>query len=168
MSKTHLPHKIPSLLQRSKGHSFGQTLIEVLIATAVVGLVITAVAAGMTYSIKSTSNSQYRTLATEESQQVIEFLRRERSQIGWESFVEQLPSGQYCVNELPNDADGLDGLVLGACSQKIIKLGTEWDRQLTVTTSNATSFEYYVTITWKDGDQTREVQVDGDLKPWLK
>jgi type II secretory pathway component PulJ len=149
-------------------HQLGQTLIEILIATAVVGLVITAVAAGLTFSIKSTSNSQYRTLATEESQQVVEFLRRERSQIGWESFVEQLPSGDYCVNQLPSDNDGLAGLVLGACSQNVVRLGTEWKRELTVTTSTATSFEYFVTITWKDGDQEREIQVDGDLKPWLK
>lgn len=149
-------------------HQLGQTLIEVLIATAVVGLVITAVAAGLTYSIKSTSNSQYRTQATEEVQEVVEFLRRERTQAGWESFVEQLPSGEYCVNELPSDEDGLPGLVAGACSTQIVKLGTEWSRQLTVNTSNAFSFQYYITITWKDGDQTRELQVDGDLKPWLK
>lgn len=50
----------------------GQTVIEVLIATGVVSLVMTALMATMTLSLQNSSQAKYRSLATKLGQEGID------------------------------------------------------------------------------------------------
>ncbi len=64
----------------------GNTIIEVLIATLVIGTVMTAIAIGMTYSIKNTSEAQYREVGTSLASEPIEVLRHLRASFNWYAF----------------------------------------------------------------------------------
>ncbi len=77
----------------------GNTIIEVLIATLVIGTVMTAIAIGMTYSIKNTSEAQYREVATTLASEPIEVLRYLRASTNWSAFSASLSQGTFYINE---------------------------------------------------------------------
>jgi type II secretory pathway pseudopilin PulG len=145
----------------------GQTLIEVLIATGVVGLVITAAAAGLTFSVKNTAEAKYRALAAYQAQEVVEMLRRERILLGWDSFVAELQTGTpYCLNTLPTTTTQYEALIQGACSSGIPVAGTEFKRELAVSAKNASSIKFTVNITWTDGAMTRTYPLVQEFQEW--
>lgn len=76
----------------------GNTIIEVLIATLVIGTVMTAIAIGMTYSIKNTSEAQYREVGTSLASEPIEVLRHLRASFNWYAFSAALGAETDLVN----------------------------------------------------------------------
>jgi type II secretory pathway pseudopilin PulG len=99
-------------------HQRGSALIELLIATLVVGVVITAVASGLTYSVKNTAESRSREVATSLAQEGLEFLRRERDTKGWTFFQDTLFPDTLAVRTycIPTTTGGLGSLISSPCS----------------------------------------------------
>lgn len=150
-------------------HQAGQTIIEILIATGVVGLVMTAVAAGLTLSVKNTSQSKYRALATREAQEVAELYRRERSRLGWESFQSGVAAGDICLGaDLPADTTTFLALQPGECTtgENYVLGGASYQRQAFVEVVDATQVRITVTVSWIDGTQTRSVELVVELQEW--
>jgi Tfp pilus assembly protein PilV len=111
---------IKRFFQRSRGkrrsqRQLGQTIVEVLIATAVVGTVLTAVAGALTFSVKNTAQARYRALAASQAQDAVEVFRRERALLGWESFQAEINPGVYCYNTLPTNSTQFFAVTPGAC-----------------------------------------------------
>jgi Tfp pilus assembly protein PilV len=75
----------------------GNTIIEVMIAILIIGTVMTALAATMTYSVKNTSEAQYRDIATTLASEPIEVLRHLRSTSNWKAFYDAMPDGSRCI-----------------------------------------------------------------------
>lgn len=86
----------------TKKSESGQTIIELLVATLVVGLVVISVAVGLTYSIKNTSEVRYRQSASTLGQDAIEFFRQQRAIFGWNSFSAAMSGTRtYCLKTIP-------------------------------------------------------------------
>ncbi len=146
----------------------GQSIIEVLVAIAVVGVVLTTIASGLTYSVKNTAEARYRSVATALAQDAVEVFRRERSILGWESFYEVFvgaPDQVYCFNTLPANSAAFVALSEGACSAGFQQVGTEFRRQVTVDPTGSI-LTVTVVVSWYDGDNQRSVQVQQDFQQW--
>ncbi len=75
----------------------GNTVIEVLVATAVVGLILTSLALLLSNSIKNSSEAQYREVATRLAQDTMEVFRKDRNVMSWNDFLATPSNGNYCV-----------------------------------------------------------------------
>lgn len=142
----------------------GQSIIEVLIATAVVGLVLTSVVVGLTYSIKNTAISTAKTLATKLAQEGMEVYRRERDILGWERFLEAVQSGSgqqtYCLNELPANTQAFMDMVPDSdgCNGELLA-DQPFTREVLVDTFSSEEVRVEVVVIWQDGATERTVEV---------
>lgn len=151
----------------------GQSIVEVLVATAVVGVVITAIASGLTLSVKNTAEAKYKTLATTMAQQALEVYRRERVVQGWESFRDALGAGgTYCLNTLPTNSTAFVNLATGACTQDVVIAGTGFRRSAEVVPSNLDAdpepeqLQVTITMSWRDGARQRSVNIEQAFRQW--
>ena len=90
------------------------TFVEVLVATLIVALVMTALGSMMALSARVAEANEMEQLAQLKAQQAIEFFRRERLVRGWKVFAESLVNNTtYCLNDLPSN---INTLVPGNCA----------------------------------------------------
>ncbi|MFH2118127.1 MAG: hypothetical protein ABII10_00095, partial [Candidatus Paceibacterota bacterium] len=111
----------------------GSSLIEVIVATGVIALVLTTLVAGMTVSLQTSAEAKYRSQAIKRGQEAMEVFRRERTLLGWDSFVAQFTSGStYCLQTLPSPRESFS---LGECTseESLVISGIDFYRNATVT-----------------------------------
>lgn len=137
----------------------GQTIIEVLIATVVVAMVLTAVAATLSVSVKNTSQARYQEVARTMAQSGLEVFRRERNILGWQAFHNALNSGSYCLNTLPADSSAFTTMPTGVCSSDTTVIGNNFRRNAEVTVAGLDEIRVTVSVTWVDGTLNREVEL---------
>lgn len=137
----------------------GQSIIEVLIATLIVGTVLTAIASGLTLSLKNTSETKYRELATNLSQEGLEVFRRERNNIGWTGFTEILDSNTFCLNTLPANTTEFQALPAGECSGGTAIAGTTFTRTAYVVVQSQDVIQITVEVAWTDAQKEQKVSV---------
>lgn len=125
----------------------GSTLIELLIATVVVGLVLTAVAMSMMYSLQREAHNRYREYALQLAQEAIEQLNFERAKQGWAGFAKQFADGRsqdWCFfYEWTGSRPAImtPRLVAGRCqaSQVVAQYGVDFFADLTIAQSGGAS-----------------------------
>lgn len=141
----------------------GQTIIEVLVAAVIVSTVLTAIAVGLTFSVKTTADSRYRAYATKYAQETLEVFRRERANLGWESFVAAVVSGVYCYNTLPATSQEFAAKIPEECAvgQTIGDSIFTREADLTVTVDEV---KVLSTVKWSDGNLQKQVQVEGTFR----
>ena len=88
----------------------GSTLIELIIAVMVVGLVITAVANTATHSVKNSGEARYKQVATALGQEAIEFIRGEKNRLGLINLKNNLITADYCFSSIPSDLENTSQL----------------------------------------------------------
>lgn len=138
----------------------GSTIIELLIATMVVGLIVTAVANVVTYSIKNTGESRFRQTATILGQQVIEHFWGRKNAEGIIALSDTLSSGINCYSDIDNPTTGSCGP-----TQVITMAGTNFEREVSITKGGDGTRDdpYFInlvaTVTWLDGDEARQVEL---------
>lgn len=90
------------------------TFVEVLVATLLVTLVMTALGSMMALSMRVAEANEMEQLAQLKAQQTMEFFRRERLVRGWEDFYNSLQDNTtYCLNTLPAN---IASISTGGCS----------------------------------------------------
>lgn len=144
----------------------GSSMIEILIATGVVGLVMTAVAAGLVLSVKNTSISKFKVLATTRAQEAMEVFRREKVILGWGQFYDVLATGTYCLNSLPADSTAFKALSTGACASGAKIAGTEFLREGLVNFVNSQEIRVEIVVSWTDNDVPRSVNLIQEFKEY--
>ncbi len=137
----------------------GQTIVEVLIATLVVATVLTALAAGLTMSVKNTAQSKQRSLAISYAQDSLEIFHREKYALGWESFHEALTNGVYCLNQLPANSAEFSLLSPNECVADDQISGTNFQREAEVTIQ-ANEVTVVSIVSWFDGGTEKQVSVE--------
>jgi len=154
--------KLPIKLRKSKR---GSTIIELLIAVMVVGLIVTAVANAITYSIKNTGESRFRQVATTLGQQVIEHFIGRKKTDGIVNLKNSLAQTNYCYSNITSPTDGACG-----ATQVVNMAGTNFKRDVAIA-KGGTGFHaspYFVRITvvvsWSDGASTRDVELIQELQ----
>jgi Tfp pilus assembly protein PilV len=135
----------------------GQSIIEVLVATVVVALVMTAIAAALTSSLRNTTESKFRSYASAHGQEAMEVFVRERNLLGWQQFQEAVVSGQFCMNTLPADSDSFIAMAVGTCVDGTAYSGTTFTREATVTVVAPDEIRVEVFVEWTDNGRDRQV-----------
>lgn len=159
---------INQLIRDIKTKQLGSTLIELLVATSIIGISLTAVAIMMMYSVQKTAQARYEELAIAMAQDAIEVFQKDRAFRGWDSFKNTYGGNDgtkttFCVST--------DLVISSTCTndnQYFVKAGTTFDRQVAVTTSisnSVTNLRVVATVTWSAGAKgTRHVDVTRDFK----
>lgn len=147
----------------------GSSLIELIISVMVVGLVVTAVAAASSYSIKNTGEARYKQVATTLGQEVIELMRSEKHRLGYINFDNAFSSSDYCfispvITDFGDDNATLNS-ISGDCdvNETIVIAGGTFTRQAAVTHPSEIT-RVVVTVSWDDGDDTRSVELIQEFK----
>ncbi|MBW7944186.1 DUF2341 domain-containing protein [Patescibacteria group bacterium] len=161
-----LPH-----LRGRADHSKGASLLEIIIATGIVGLVMTSTVAIMTVSLKTTSLSRNKSVATKYTQEGIEYFRTQRNIMGWETFFETLNSGgvtsEYCMATLPyTETGGLEELPNRPCtSSEFVDENDVFQRYAEVTTDiSGENGSVHVTVSTVWEDNGRELTSTATLE----
>lgn len=150
----------------------GSSLIEIIIATAVVGGVLTAVAMALTFSIKSTAEANYRSVATNKAQEAMEVFRREKTLLGWDNFYSVNSGfGTICLNTLPGVTE-LGGIANTNCgtsySLTVDGVGTGFKREATLSTGTDV-VNVTVTVYWPNSNNPTEdhrVEIKQSIWRW--
>lgn len=157
-------------LNAQKKRRTGQTIVEVVIATAVVGVVMTALAAIITVSLQNTTRAKAKALATKYTQEGIEYFRAQRSLLGWESMVQVIQQGSggstYCMNTLPyTQYGGLEQLANRAClPHEFVDARQIYQRSAQIFTTGADTLSITVTVSWNDGARLQTSTATVELK----
>jgi len=150
----------------------GQTLVEVIVATSVVALVMTAIVAIVTVSVRNTAQAKAKALATKYSQEGVEYFRQKRTDLGWESFYSILAEDGttfgYCLASLPATNNAFQALTQSSCtaSQAVDARGM-FRRDAAVTLSDVLGVQIIsvlVTVRWQEGTITRESRASQDFR----
>ncbi len=135
----------------------GNTLIELLLATVIVGVVLTGVAISLTYSIQREALNRYREGATGLAQEVSEYLLLLRAQNNWQVFYAGVQdNADYCYSDNPL------GITSGSGCPVMTRLGMDFTAAFSIdkpavvppTPEKVTA---NITITW---------EVDSDPKTY--
>lgn len=143
-------------------NSAGQSLIEVLVATTIITIVMTAIAAALTFTIKSNSQSRYLSHANFFGQELLEFFKRERVKNTWADFqadFQNLPGNDFCLLSIPNDLSEVAGNA-GLCESGVSAVGNEFEREMTINSIASDTIYLTVTVSWYDADNERSVEFE--------
>ncbi|MFH2022241.1 MAG: type II secretion system protein [Patescibacteria group bacterium] len=121
----------------------GSTLIELVIAIMVAGVILVAVAIGIMSSIQQTASARYREIGTTLAQEGIEVFYKERAKLGWQNFVTTYIGVDYCVNEDTKAIESPPCVV-------ITQLSHDFNRSILVA-NNGTVIDVGVTVEWTAG-----------------
>jgi len=146
----------------------GSTLIELIIAVMVVGLILTAVANAVTHSVKNDGEARYKQVATTLGQEVIENIRSEKNRLGMVNLMNILGTQTYCFQDLPGELATTPPT--GACgtAQAIQMAGTDFFRNTTVVSTGAGlatnpndpyTMNVTVAVSWYDGANLKSVEL---------
>ncbi len=138
------------------------TLVEVLIAVSIIALVLTAVSAMMTMSIKLANSNEQKQLALQKTQEALEFFRKERAVNSWHSFSNALVNdGVYCLSSLPESVASMSAK-LGACTDEEVLEAAKYQfqREANISFNNANSLKIIVEVFWQDNKKTKNLAIE--------
>ncbi|MFZ5437562.1 MAG: type IV pilus modification PilV family protein [Patescibacteria group bacterium] len=148
----------------------GSSLIEIIVATGVMALVLTTIVAGLTLSLKTNAESEYRSQAVKRAQEAMEIFRRERTLLGWEAFINTFRGNPvYCFKDLPAP---FGAFTSGACGSDdtIVISGQEFIREATVTVDetdpNNPQVRVVMTMSWTTNDNVKDVEIIQVFRRW--
>ena len=141
----------------------GSTLIEVIIAVGIVALVLITIVSVITVSIRDTVLAKSKVLGTRYAQEGMEFFRRERNSLGWETFVSTIQAhGAVVTYCLPSSAitQTLPSLAVGVCNNtQFADPKNVFQRAGVATIASPTQVNISVTVSWKDNSLSQTAQV---------
>lgn len=146
-------------MSKLKFFSSGQSLFEVILALGLITLILTAVVALASLSIKNSSFSRLQTIATRYTETTMEWLREEK-QSDWTNFytfASNSSNSKWCFNDL-----SWQNATLGGCSGFISD--TNFKREITFTiSSEPREVQVMVNVNWQDSSGYHEVNTTSDL-----
>lgn len=138
----------------------GQSLVEVLVAIAVVVVVLIALVAAVLVAVRGVRFSKEKVRANFLAQEGLEWVRNQRDSFGWADFAGYASgTGQkYCLQDLSLGQ-------LGDCgeSQTIEAIFT---REVTLALAGSDGVKITVSVTWDDGNNQFASEVDTHLYRW--
>ena len=162
----------------------GSSILEIIIATALISIAIIAALSLMNNSQKQNTYARDLAEATKYATQAAEWLRTERDRIGWGSIVSKvnqdaLSTGStnsvYCLNFLPNiealDYKDFTDLIPETCADNdyIPSVPTNvFQRELSINTTNPDKLNITITVSWPwTKDTKHQAKIEMELAQWL-
>ncbi len=137
--------------------SSGQSLVEVVVTTAIVMLILVALVAGATLAVRNIQYSRSREQAMELNRQATEWLRSERAK-GWSEFLNKFDNGNYCLNNLSFSNPG-------HCEQGEL-VDNVFKRETHVVKEGLDKVTVTVTTSWTDSQGEHREEVVTYLTRW--
>lgn len=147
--------------QLTSNYQSGQSLFEVVIALGLVTLIITTVVALASLSIKGSSFSKSKSLATKCSQAVLEWLREER-EADWGDFYLRAENPKWCVPSLSWEG----ATKVGPCGSADYIEDTFLTREVDFRRIDSDTVETTITVYWYDASGYHEVSTITDFTNW--
>jgi Tfp pilus assembly protein PilV len=140
----------------------GTSIIEILIATAMISM---AVIAALSLTSRSQSQSSYaRNLAeaTKYATQAADWIRTQRDTLGW-TTINSKSEGLYCLNNFPPDINSLT--TTGTCDDTSYIGETKFKRQMVLDKSVSGIIKINITVGWTE-QSPREAKIEMELTQW--
>lgn len=159
-----------TIRQSNNNSSSGFTMVEVLVAVAVVAMVMTAVVSGVSFSVKNTRYARDKSLAVRYAQESLEWVRRMRDENGWGVFYADVSADGgtvvYCLSDLPSVYTEFANLNNSVCdANDVIGGDTIFLREMELVVG-ATDIAVEVGVSWDEGGDTKEVVQRTTLRDW--
>jgi len=139
----------------------GQSFFEVVIALGIVSLILVAIVAPATVSIRNTASSRNKALATRHTQEAVEWLRGQRD-ADWLIFAQHAQTAVWCLPEL-----GWTGTShVATCSEDEKIINTIFIREVEFTNVDLATIQATVKTTWTDSLGVREVRTSTYFTDW--
>ena len=138
----------------------GQSLVEILVAIAVVTLVLVTLVAAVVMAIRGVRFSKEKIRANFLNQEGMEWARSQRQEKGWADFglLATGAGARYCLVDLSWDR-------LGSCSESQI-IDTKFTREAVLTTAGSDGVKVAVTTTWDEGGSEFVSKGETTLRQW--
>lgn len=143
----------------------GQSLFEVVVALAISTVIITALVALATSSIRNATFSKNKTIASRYAQEATEWLRSERDKDP-QAFQTKALTAAWCMQALSWDMSG-------HCNAGDEIFQTSFKREVAFTidqvlvgSSNKTLIRTDVSVIWADAQGSHEVRNSTDFSDW--
>ncbi len=153
--------------------SEGQSVVEILIATATVSVLLVSLLILGTNSLKSTTYSRNLSQATTYANQTAEWARNAKNEYGWETLADIIEAGgtplvRYCFNSLPDSQTTFENLSPGECTPETYIPQTIFWREIVFDTSNKSGglISALVTVFWQGSNTTHQSSVSLTLAKW--
>lgn len=154
-----------------KTNNKGQTIVEVLVVTAIIAMLLLGVLTLNINTQKTTTQSRKIAQATKYNTQAINWLRARRDKLGWELFLNIIneDSGAggsltYCLQNLPETELEFQNLANSECTDTNYIPNTSFIRELTLTISQDT-VQANITTSWQE-EETHQIQNNFKLTKW--
>ena len=121
----------------------GTSIIEIIIATALISMAIIAALSLTNHSQKQNTYARGLAEASGYASQAADWIKTEKNTLGWETIDAQA-AGDYCLNTIPADFSALSA---GDCGATSFISGTNFQRQITLTKSPGT-INIVITVSW--------------------
>jgi len=131
----------------------GQSLVEVMVAVAILGLVMTTLVFGTTVAMRNANFARYQARATKYAQEGLEWLRNQRDQ-DWGTFASKR-GNTYCLNSL--------AWTVGPCSS--FSLGGVFKREA-VLSGDENKIQVELTVFWQDPLGTHQTRLTSYFTKW--
>ena len=135
----------------------GQTLVELVIVLAVVGLVVTGVVSIAAISVRNARFSRDQATAARYTQEASEWIRQERNS-GWVNFYGRA-GRTYCM-------DSLYWNITNPCTSVQVVPNTIFTRTATLTSLDANSVQVDIVVSWTDARGAHQSRMSTILTSW--
>ncbi len=152
----------------------GQSILEVVIATAMISVAIIAALSLANQSQKSSNYAKLLDQATAYNNQAADYFRNQKTLLGWGAFTEKITTdasgntAYYCLATLPDSTSStFETLTAGVCSDTDLILGTIFQREVSIDNSDLINGTTNITITttWPDTIE-RTATLTMELSQW--
>jgi Tfp pilus assembly protein PilV len=153
----------------------GQSIVETVIAAALISIAVIAALSLANYSQKQTNYSKSLAEATKYNSQVADWLRKEKNALGFATIADKATGDAnsdnlaiYCLNAIPDEGSGdFTTLTAGTCPDNSYVDQTIFVRQITVDTTDVSSGTLHVSIniSWQE-TMTRSTTIEVELYQW--
>jgi Tfp pilus assembly protein PilV len=142
----------------------GQTLFEIVFAIVVTSIALIAVINLATISIRNTTFSRDKTLASRHTQEAVEWLRGQRD-ADWNAFASNVSkSSSWCLAGLSWTSDGTHQGTCGGAGDFIS--GTKFKRSVSFTSVTSDTISFDVATSWDDANGTHVVSASNVFTNW--
>jgi len=139
----------------------GQSLFEVVLALAIAALIIIAIVALATISIRNANFSRNQSLATRYAQEAIEWLRGQRDE-DWDAFATRALTPLWCLKSL----SWTGVTTIGECGSSDFISDTIFKREVSFTIFDASSIDTEVKVYWEDAQGLHETKTVTTFTDW--
>jgi Tfp pilus assembly protein PilV len=138
----------------------GTSIIEIVIAAALISIAVIAALSLMNQSQKQNTYARDLAIATKYASQGADWIRNERNRVGWATLYD-VDDGTYCLNTLPTDFSSME---VGSCSDTSFIESTIFQREVIIV-KDSDSINITIAITWLEQVE-RQTSIEMELTSW--